>query len=423
MSTTSRTAEPSTFHHILVARLTVVDHFLGDIKRLLWSYLPPIVPSIINVSTTTPIPCAVRPFDSDRDHHIYCVSRRDRRTVFRWSTLHSLPPLQPGQERPSDEDLTDVLFKLDAVPVLGCVYGSQLFYTVRGDPKKLRRRPVQRGIAAPTVVDLPEPVTQLQVASGALFFVAGRSYKLYMIDNPSARARQVDTLTKADADDSESIDDVGDEDDFGEETDSYTPEPIFQNAKIEDGEVTEILYIQGGTMGRLCYWRDGQASVLSPGVRTRMCRLVPHTKAGICCGFFGSSWDMSFYVYDMIEHRVVALSEMGIDLANEELISLSIDNNWVVTTVTSSRRSPNHHNPYQHHTGKLRLIELDYEDGTYSDDDAPLRFHFAGKDSEDDDDDSESPRSTTSSAMNYYLSDQYRWGPNYDSFYPQWALY
>ncbi|KAF4701210.1 hypothetical protein FOZ63_007925 [Perkinsus olseni] len=156
-----------------------------------------------------------------------------------------------------------------------------------------------------------------------------------MIDNPSARARQVDTLTKADADDSESIDDVGDEDDFGEETDSYTPEPIFQDAKIEDGEVTEILYIQGGTMGRLCYWRDGQASVLSPGVRTRMCRLVPHTKAGICCGFFGSSWDMSFYVYDMIEHRVVALSEMGIDLANEELISLSIDNNWVVTTVTT----------------------------------------------------------------------------------------
>ncbi|KAF4704621.1 hypothetical protein FOZ63_029279, partial [Perkinsus olseni] len=332
MSTKSRTAEPSTVHHILVARLTVVDHLLEDIKRLLWSYFPPIVPSIINVSTTTSIPCAVRPFESDCDHHIYCVSRRDRRTVFRWSTLHSLPPLQPGQERPSDEDMTDVLFRLDAVPVLGCVYGSQLFYTVRGDPKKLRRRPVQRGIAAPTVVDLPGPATQLQVASGALFFVAERSYKLYMIDKPSARARQVATLTKADADDSDGIDDIGDEDDFGEETDSYTPEPIFQNAKIEDGKVTEILYIQGDTMGRLCYWRDGQASVFSPGVRARMCRLVPHSKDGICCGFFGSSWDMSFYVYDIVDHRVVASSEMGIDLADEELISLSIDNNWVVTT-------------------------------------------------------------------------------------------
>ncbi|KAF4662331.1 hypothetical protein FOL46_005361 [Perkinsus olseni] len=321
---------------IVLARLCVIDRkslpLLEDIKRLVWEYLPPLSPNFVHDSEGKTVPGTFRLFDSDGGRLIHGVSRDLERVIYAVEMA----------ENPSSNGMKK-LFALDGDLELGCVYHDQLFYTVYGDAGRVRRRPLQSGSATPAVVGLPEKVIQIKPASGALFFVAERSYKLYMIDSPSAEARQVTTLTKAD--ESEIIEDLGDEeDDSEEEFDSYRPEPIFQDAKIENGKVTEMLYIQGDTMGRLCYWRDGQASVVSPGVHARMCRLVPNTKAGICCGFFGSSWEMCFYVYDIVDHRVFTEPECFLDLTErgEELISLNVRNDWTATLLTSGRQEVEH---------------------------------------------------------------------------------
>ncbi|KAF4688947.1 hypothetical protein FOZ60_002196 [Perkinsus olseni] len=352
----------STAPTLAAARLKALHGYLGDkcddLVNPVWSYLPPTYPNVCGHVNGTRLANDFVPLESDcsttvEPHEIIGVVGGSTIVAAR---LQGGPRVRPqpliaGFNPPHEVPMNDVsqrppevVCRLEGVLEYGCLVNGQLYYILSDDPTHLLRRPVMRGPSAPAIMELPELCHQLKAVEGYLFLVGVETDWLYMLSPKSREFKRVIRLTR----DLDRLTVWDDEDEW--DPGFIIPDPVFQDAIMDKGRPTHILYTKGNSKGELCLWRKGMGIVKeSPGHKAIACRFVPFTNGRVCAGSFGGQRDEMFFVYDMYKDAVLAPPECHCPesllprceyecFGYEDICSLSISDDWKAYIAIRGRR-------------------------------------------------------------------------------------
>lgn len=349
---------------LAAARLDALHGLLGDmcddLVDPIWNYLPPTYPNGCTHIKGTRLPDAFVPLEFDL---IDSVEPTEMLGMIGPSTVvvaslqggpqvgpHPLLGgfgINPARQIPmndASQKSPEVVCHLEGVLQHGCLVNGQLYYTLMDDPIHLLRRPVLRGPSAPAIMELPEQCRQLKPVKDCLFLVGMETDWLYMLSPKSREFKKVLRLSR----DLDRLVIWDDEDEW--DPGFIIPDPVFQDAILEKGRPTHVLYTKGNSKGELCLWRRGMGIVKeAPEHKAIACRFVPFTNGKVCAGSFGGQRDEMFFVYDIYKDAVVAPPESHCNMellphceyecfGYEDIHSLTISDDWTAHIAIRGRR-------------------------------------------------------------------------------------
>ncbi|EER09829.1 hypothetical protein Pmar_PMAR018470 [Perkinsus marinus ATCC 50983] len=246
---------------LAAARLDALHGLLGDmcddLVDPIWNYLPPTYPNGCTHIKGTRLPDAFAPLEFDL---IDSVEPTEMLGMIGPSTVvvaslqggpqvgpHPLLGgfgIDPARQIPmndASQKSPEVVCHLEGVLQHGCLVNGQLYYTLMDDPIHLLRRPVLRGPSAPAIMELPEQCRQLKPVKDCLFLVGMETDWLYMLSPKSREFKKVLRLSR----DLDRLIIWDDEDEW--DPGFIIPDPVFQDAILEKGRPTHVLYTKGNS--------------------------------------------------------------------------------------------------------------------------------------------------------------------------------
>ncbi|KAF4665643.1 hypothetical protein FOZ61_010650 [Perkinsus olseni] len=207
-----------------------------------------------------------------------------------------------------------------------CILGDRYYYYLYWHPEKLYCIPLAGPVHSKTIIEVPEPIADLRVVNGVLFLAGKSTSKLYMMVGTHHQFEYVMTMTSQETTDSAS---EGDDDDDPD----WFPSPKFQDALIEDGRPVRIMYMKGGTWGKICVWQASGRTFETPERNCAMCRFVPRTGGRICFGVFENRYGERGYVYHIYDDLILSPNLFP---QHESISSLYVTDDWTVCVSTQS---------------------------------------------------------------------------------------
>ncbi|KAF4738676.1 Transcription elongation factor B (SIII), polypeptide 1 (15kDa, elongin C), partial [Perkinsus olseni] len=147
------------------------EHLTVDV----WSFLPPVIPNRWQLEKMVEFPQGFVVFDSD------CYTREEVYGVYQRNNgrmVHRIDYKEDG----SVASEPDFLFKLESAYSSAIVVENYLYYVLRSDETRLRKRSLRKKAQVAAVVQFPEPILNLATAGGQLFVILGTSHDLLCVE-------------------------------------------------------------------------------------------------------------------------------------------------------------------------------------------------------------------------------------------------
>ncbi|KAF4666552.1 Transcription elongation factor B (SIII), polypeptide 1 (15kDa, elongin C) [Perkinsus olseni] len=147
------------------------EHLTVDV----WSFLPPVIPNRWQLEKMVEFPLGFVVFDSD------CYTREEVYGIYQRNNgrmVHRIDYEEDG----SVASEPDFLFKLESAYYSAIVIENYLYYVLRSDETRLRKRSLRKKAQAAAVVQFPEPILNLATAGGQLFVILGTSHGLLRVE-------------------------------------------------------------------------------------------------------------------------------------------------------------------------------------------------------------------------------------------------
>ncbi|KAF4657578.1 hypothetical protein FOL47_008385 [Perkinsus chesapeaki] len=175
----------SSIFDITTTRVAVIDELIEDAKRIVWSYLPTLVPNTMEYEEELNLPTRKKYVESDTYESLYGLLANGTKKIV--CAVREVP----GRRKLE----TEGLFKLEREVVLCFVYRNHLYFTARKGSVRVWKVSLDKGDGRLTsIVCLPETIRQIKLACGCLFLLGVKSNNLYMIDSVSDEPKKVGEL-------------------------------------------------------------------------------------------------------------------------------------------------------------------------------------------------------------------------------------